>query len=368
MLLSVRVLTLALFCGGVLLFPIVTLASTTVPGGTISTDTTWSMAGSPYIVMGDLLIQGTNGPDGVTTLVIEPGVVVRTVPSFRSISVGQSAPGALVANGSENQGVVFTAHTATPVPGSWEGLLFLGQASGTSALHHTVVEYAGGGSSTETIRLSTAAAVSVELDNVTVRNGTDYGIRVTSGTLEIHDSVFENIANFDIRLDNSSSITGSVVTTTLESVQYVGPNPNVLWTGNQFVNWGATRSQLEPDVVGPFSSSNDFFPVTNAVTDVLLEVPLTIDSTWTTAPGAYRVGRMNIEGTAGPDNVTTLNLSPGVVLRVQPSFYWIRVGQKLRGRDGIRDETARKGAFSDADNDIVFRDGVFETWPMSTEP
>ena len=32
------------------------LADTTVPGGTISTDTTWDLAGSPYIVTGHVYV------------------------------------------------------------------------------------------------------------------------------------------------------------------------------------------------------------------------------------------------------------------------------------------------------------------------
>jgi hypothetical protein len=53
-------------------------ADTTVSGA-ISVDTSWDLAGSPYIVNGTLAIQGADGADGVTTLTLEPGVEVRFV-------------------------------------------------------------------------------------------------------------------------------------------------------------------------------------------------------------------------------------------------------------------------------------------------
>ncbi|MBI5444382.1 MAG: hypothetical protein HY900_24625 [Deltaproteobacteria bacterium] len=52
-------------------------SETTVPGGVITCDTTWTRAGSPYIVTGDVTVSGTaaNAPPAVLT--IEPGVEVR---------------------------------------------------------------------------------------------------------------------------------------------------------------------------------------------------------------------------------------------------------------------------------------------------
>ena len=85
-----------------LLFPlfffisqICAFADTTV-GGTIATDTVWSLAGSPYIVTSNIIVQGTDGDDGITTLRIEPGVRV-SFNSGRSLAIGagSGSPGAL---------------------------------------------------------------------------------------------------------------------------------------------------------------------------------------------------------------------------------------------------------------------------------
>ena len=50
----------------------IALAVTDV-SGVINTDTTWNLAGSPYIVTGDVSVKGAATP----TLTIEPGVEVR---------------------------------------------------------------------------------------------------------------------------------------------------------------------------------------------------------------------------------------------------------------------------------------------------
>ena len=76
-----RLSTLVLFFLTVMMIPpdafCVTLA-----GGTITTDTTWTLTGSPYIVTGSITVQGADGADGVTTLTIEPGVEVRFNAGF----------------------------------------------------------------------------------------------------------------------------------------------------------------------------------------------------------------------------------------------------------------------------------------------
>jgi hypothetical protein len=86
-------------------------AQTTVPGGTISTDTTWDLAGSPYVITGNLTIEGTDGADGVTTLTVQPGVEVR-MRGYRYLYVGGSSgglPGALADDGSDEGTLGFGA-------------------------------------------------------------------------------------------------------------------------------------------------------------------------------------------------------------------------------------------------------------------
>lgn len=103
-------------------------APATDVGGLINSDTTWTLAGSPYVLTSDLTVAA-----GVT-LTIEPGVVV----------MGQSTAGLLVnghlqAIGTETQPITFTSAANTGA-GEWCGIDFDG---GDGRLEHAIVRYAG---------------------------------------------------------------------------------------------------------------------------------------------------------------------------------------------------------------------------------
>jgi hypothetical protein len=82
------------------------LADTNV-GGTISGNTTWNTAGSPYIVTSNVFIQNN------ATLTIDPGVQVRFNPNTY-LQVGHYNPGTLVADGTEGNEIRFTGDSEHP--------------------------------------------------------------------------------------------------------------------------------------------------------------------------------------------------------------------------------------------------------------
>ena len=101
-------------------------------GGTIGVDTTWTLAGSPYIAVNGVLVSA-----GVT-LTIEPGVVVKLNPQL-----GLQINGCLVARGTAESPIVLTSNQATPAPGDWDYILF--PDSSTDATFDPVThEYTGG--------------------------------------------------------------------------------------------------------------------------------------------------------------------------------------------------------------------------------
>jgi hypothetical protein len=79
----------------------------TVVGGYIYTDTTWTAAGSPYIVA----TQSVTVTQGVE-LTVNPGVTVR----FNS-GLKLSVDGTLIARGTDADPIIFTSNLSNPTPG-----------------------------------------------------------------------------------------------------------------------------------------------------------------------------------------------------------------------------------------------------------
>ncbi|MBU4256113.1 MAG: hypothetical protein KKB04_02505, partial [Candidatus Thermoplasmatota archaeon] len=76
--------------------------------GYISTDTTWTLANSPYIITGNVMI------DNNATLTIEPGVVIKFNGSY-----GIAVDGYLKCNGTAANPIIFTSNKTTPAKGDW---------------------------------------------------------------------------------------------------------------------------------------------------------------------------------------------------------------------------------------------------------
>jgi hypothetical protein len=120
-------------------------------GGPIVTDTTWTLAGSPYIVTNAIIVGGN------ATLTIDPGVTVKFNAGL-GITVGSQAwgVGTVEAIGTASQKITFTSNTNPGQPGQWKDLFFTdrsidavfdgdGQYLSGSTLQHCIVEFAGGG-------------------------------------------------------------------------------------------------------------------------------------------------------------------------------------------------------------------------------
>lgn len=96
------------------------IAQTNV-SGFISSNTTWQISGSPYIVTGSIIV------DPGVTLTIQPGVVVK----FNG-GLALRIDGTLAASGTSSSRIIFTANTNTPVPGSWAYIMFTNSSADAS--------------------------------------------------------------------------------------------------------------------------------------------------------------------------------------------------------------------------------------------
>jgi parallel beta-helix repeat protein len=107
-------------------------AATSVPPGSISVDTVWNLSGSPYLVS-----CGQVAVDSGVTLTIAAGVTVVLGPGCGSGASGLSISGALIANGTATQKIVFTA--SSPVLGAWGSIGFNQGSSGS--ISNAVIQY-----------------------------------------------------------------------------------------------------------------------------------------------------------------------------------------------------------------------------------
>ncbi|OJT22112.1 hypothetical protein BO221_25615 [Archangium sp. Cb G35] len=107
--------------------------------GNVSRSQTWPNLDIPYVVTAEIHVRDATTPP---TLTLSSGTVLR-FGSGSAFFVGSDTPGGLVVNGTATAPVVFTADSASPLPGHWKGVHLVYHSSSPSSISHAVIEYAG---------------------------------------------------------------------------------------------------------------------------------------------------------------------------------------------------------------------------------
>jgi hypothetical protein len=218
-------------------------ASTPV-SGTIATNTTWTLSGSPYVLTGDVLVKAG------ATLTIEPGVVVKLNQASRQLTI----QGQLYAVGTPDQRIVFTSikddrfggdtggdGPTVGAPGQWYALRLAGPAS---TLSHVDVYFGGWGSSNTAygaITITSAAnhVISNAFINSSQRSGiysnngsstvshstlsqNAIGVSLMNSAMQVSDSSISSNATFGVTITSTVAYVGSAPTLTNNTIAYNG--------------------------------------------------------------------------------------------------------------------------------------------------
>jgi hypothetical protein len=165
---------------------------TTDVQGTIITHTTWTLAESPYVVRGDVIVN----PD--ITLTIEPGVKV----AFES-KLALYVNGTLIAKGTTSQPIYFTTNLDSPSLDDYWGMIDFREQSESSVLQHTVIEYGGNATRMGDWCVSGALCVSTSsftLDASTIQHNATRGLVLRQSDSVISNNTFTDHPNEAIRL------------------------------------------------------------------------------------------------------------------------------------------------------------------------
>jgi len=101
----------------------------------ILTDTTWTVAGSPWVIKRNVQVRLG------ATLTIEPGATVAFDGFYRLETDNTKPAPSIVALGTDDNRITFTSNLPSPTVGSWN-MVAVVDTSSSSAFRHCVFEYA----------------------------------------------------------------------------------------------------------------------------------------------------------------------------------------------------------------------------------
>ena len=381
-----------------LLFPIVALYSQTyIAGGTINSDSTWDISGSPYVVQGSITI-GASG-----TLNISAGVVVKFLIR-NEIKIN----GIIQCNGTISNRVVFTSikddsyggdtngdgWTTQPSRGDWAGIWIY---NSSNKISNCLLRYGGSSSNTSYNALLYISNCSPEITNCTIEESYNYGVSIDGVTSDFtldSDTVREcnNDGIYATGSGYAIGVTNNVMSNCGQSGIHVrGFNSSSVVSNNTLSDnlYGVTTEDLTGLTISdntitldspgryPFYQLNTAFPVysgntivngikkvaVNGTIDITIINPSSSNFTWGQIQGENYVYVVTGNITINNSNsiTTTLNISAGVVVK-----FLIRNEIKINGIIQCNGTISNRVVFTSIKDDSYGGDTNGDGW--TTQP
>ena len=247
-----------LFVVLVFILSIVGLANAeTYHGGYITSDETWTLAGSPHI------IQSATSVRNNATLTIEPGVEVRFNKDATNprLIIGEGGAGGtsgrLIAQGTDTEKIIFTSNEASPQPGDWRNIYFWNAAADDSIIENAIIEYGG---SQGSIDINSSNPI---IRNCIIRRSLNAGIHISGSSSP--DISCCDITENEVGIDSSASSETPNLTNNniFGNFSYGIYNHSSSITLNAINNWWGDASGpggVGPGSGDPVSSGVDYDP------------------------------------------------------------------------------------------------------------
>ncbi|MDQ6891116.1 MAG: right-handed parallel beta-helix repeat-containing protein [Acidobacteriota bacterium] len=283
------------------------LRADTNVSGTINASTTWTTAGSPYIVTADVTVEN-NGT--LPTLTIQAGVTVK-FNSGTKLNIGTNYPGSLQAVGTSGSPITFTANTASPTNGYWAGIRLNANTTSTTITYATV-RYGGQNNGNYFGNISITGS-NPTIDNVTLQNSNDSGIRVVSGNPTMTNCTLSSNGWGLVAFAGAPSLSTSTLSTnTYGGIYLATPTTLSLQTVTISSNTGYAISQDAKVTLGTVTG----LTATSNTTDGIEVRTGTIDTstTWQNVGLPYIVtGTVTVEKSGSP--LPTLTIAAGTTVK-----------------------------------------------------
>ncbi len=322
---------------GLVLFSNIALALTTIPGGTITTDTAWGPG--TYYITGNLAVN-----DGYT-LTILPGSVIKFAYGRRLTIYGT-----LSAEGTTLDSIIFTSKdddtygetiagsNGSPGPGNWGGIFLDGSGdnNGIGQFDYCRIRYGGiyngigqynlwfnysdsGYFRNSISEFSYRGGVQIsytspEITNCTFSSNNTYGVNISNGSPEIANSLICNNGSSGLFASGSGMtiVTGNTFTDNADYAVYVSQttispyNFDNTASGNE-INGFALGGRVSADQTWSFGSDCFPFIIVSTVTvddNVTLTIPAGAVIKFAGGKRLTVYGTLNVTGTS--DNWVTL--------------------------------------------------------------